>query len=98
MCGEAPNSTGYNYETDYVYDPLNNLRSVNRKGGSGNSANWRTRTFVYDSLSRLTSASNPESGIITYTYDSMATSQARLHRNPARPERRQSRLTTSTMS
>ena len=66
---EAPNSTGYNYETDYVYDPLNNLRSVNQKGGSGNSANWRTRTFVYDSLSRLTSASNPESGTITYTYD-----------------------------
>jgi RHS repeat-associated protein len=66
---EAPNNTGYNYETDYVYDALNNLQSVNQKGGSSNSANWRTRTFGYDSLSRLTSAINPESGTISYTYD-----------------------------
>jgi len=29
----------------------------------------QTRTFVYDSLSRLSSAANPESGTVTYTYD-----------------------------
>ena len=29
----------------------------------------QTRTFLYDSLSRLTSATNPESGTVTYTYD-----------------------------
>ena len=29
----------------------------------------QTRTFVYDSLKRLTSATNPESGTTTYTYD-----------------------------
>jgi YD repeat-containing protein len=34
-----------------------------------NSAYARTRTFVYDSLSRVTSASNPESGTISYAYD-----------------------------
>src|SRR5207248_10225247 len=28
-----------------------------------------TRTFTYDSLSRLLTASNPESGAMTYTYD-----------------------------
>ncbi len=29
----------------------------------------QTRTFVYDSLKRLTSATNPESGTVTYGYD-----------------------------
>src|SRR6185312_11608778 len=32
-------------------------------------ANCRVRTFTYDSLSRLLTATNPESGTITYTYD-----------------------------
>ena len=50
-----------NYETDYTYDLLDNLLSVNQKGNDPSSANWRTRTFVYDSLSRLTSSTNPES-------------------------------------
>jgi RHS repeat-associated protein len=81
---EAPNNSSYNYETAYAYDPLNNLLTVNQMGGSSNSANWRTRTFTYDSLSRLLCAANPEvqivtcptsatgtfpSGAITYTYD-----------------------------
>ena len=56
------------YETDYGYDALGNLLSVNQRGGSTNQSNWRPRTFVYDSLSRLTSAANPESGTITYSY------------------------------
>ena len=30
---------------------------------------WRPRSFSYDSLSRLISATNPESGTITYSYD-----------------------------
>jgi RHS repeat-associated protein len=30
---------------------------------------WRVRRFTYDSLSRLLTAKNPESGTITYTYD-----------------------------
>jgi RHS repeat-associated protein len=61
---------GLNYETDYTYDTLNNLLTVNQKGGSSNSASWRTRTFTYNSLSQLLTAVNPESGTITYTYDS----------------------------
>ena len=65
---EAPSVSGYNYETDYGYDPLSNLLSVNQKGGSG-SSQWRQRSFVYDSLPRLTSATNPESGTISYGYD-----------------------------
>jgi RHS repeat-associated protein len=60
--------SGLNYETDYSYNTLDNMVSVTQKGGDPNSANWRPRSFVYDSLSRLTSATNPESGNITYTY------------------------------
>jgi RHS repeat-associated protein len=60
---------GLNYETDYAYDALNNLLTVNQKGGDPNSANWRTRTFTYNSLSQLTQAVNPESGTVNYTYN-----------------------------
>jgi hypothetical protein len=31
---------------------------------------WRVRRFTYDSLSRLLTASNPETGVISYFYDS----------------------------
>ena len=55
--------------TLYAYDTLDNLTRVDQKGNDPNPANWRTRTFTYDSLSRLLSASNPESGTITDTYD-----------------------------
>ena len=33
------------------------------------SSKWRTRLFTYDSLGRLLTAYNPESGTITYQYD-----------------------------
>jgi len=47
--------------TNYSYNALDDLTQVTQ--GS------QTRTFVYDSLSRLTSATNPESGTTTYAYD-----------------------------
>ena len=68
--------------TNYSNDALNNLLSVNQLGGVGDTS--RTRTFSYDSLSRLLCASNPEtstaacpspysgsytSGTTGYTYD-----------------------------
>lgn len=66
-----------NFETDYVYDALGNLLCVGQKGTNTGTfsgcasipASWRPRSFVYDSLSRLTSATTPESGIASYTYD-----------------------------
>jgi len=58
---EAPNDPSYNYLTSYGYDALDNLITVSQ--GS------QTRTFAYDSLQRLTSATNPESGTVTYGYD-----------------------------
>jgi RHS repeat-associated protein len=68
---------GVNYETDYGYDAFGNLLCAGQKGTntgtfSGCSSipsSWRPRTFSYDSLSRLLSATNPESGTITYSYD-----------------------------
>ncbi|MBK9529326.1 MAG: hypothetical protein IPO41_13675 [Acidobacteria bacterium] len=56
-----------NQPTYYVYDTLNNLTTV-KQGGTFASP-VQTRSFVYDSLARLKSATNPESGQIQYTYD-----------------------------
>ena len=52
---------GLNYLTSYSYDTLDDLTTVSQ--GS------QTRSFVYDSLKRLLSATNPESGIVGYSYD-----------------------------
>lgn len=48
--------------TSYGYDTLGNLTGVTQ--GS------QSRSFVYDSLNRLSSSNNPEAGAITNTYDS----------------------------
>lgn len=50
-----------NQATAYSYNALDNLTRVTQGA--------QTRTFAYDSLSRLTSASNPESGTMAYSYD-----------------------------
>ncbi len=47
--------------TSYSYDVLNDLTGVSQSG--------QTRTYNYDSLRRLTSEINPESGATSYTYD-----------------------------
>jgi RHS repeat-associated protein len=47
--------------TYYSYDTLGNLTQI----GQGE----QTRTFTYNSLSRLLSATNPESGTFQYSYD-----------------------------
>ena len=47
--------------TSYAYDPLDNLKSVTQ-------STQPQRTFNYDSLKRLSSASNPESGTVNYEY------------------------------
>jgi YD repeat-containing protein len=50
--------------TDYTYNALGNLTQVNQGG--------QTRTYVYSSLGRLISATNPENGTFTYAYDNNA--------------------------
>lgn len=55
------------YRTKYAYDTLGNLITVIQQKGTGGTT--QARSFVYDSLSRLVAASNPESGTTTYRYD-----------------------------
>jgi RHS repeat-associated protein len=62
----APASLTFPYVTLYGYDTLGNLTSVNQQG-DGSAP--RNRSFTYDSLSRLLSSTNPESGPVSYTYD-----------------------------
>jgi YD repeat-containing protein len=51
-------------ETDYFYNALDDLKSIKQNGVSGESL--RSRSFTYDSLSRLITATNPETGTICY--------------------------------
>lgn len=68
------------YITDYTYDALGNLTCVEQHGGvsgtgcssppsNDSSSPWRVRRFTYDSLSRLLTAKNPETGTISYGYN-----------------------------
>lgn len=61
-----PSSNSLSLETDYSYDGLGNILNVNQKGTTAETA--RQRSFSYDSLSRLLTSSNPESGTIGYSY------------------------------
>jgi RHS repeat-associated protein len=82
-------NAGLNLSTPFVtlynYDTLGNLICVEQHGSATNGSGcssapsgdptnpWRIRRFTYDSLSRLLTAENPETGflagLITYTYD-----------------------------
>jgi RHS repeat-associated protein len=53
-------------QTDYSYDALGNLRSVTQWGGVTGPSGGLSRSFSYDSLSRLITASNPETGTVCY--------------------------------
>ena len=65
-------------QTTYSYDLMGNLRGVNQLGNSAPTCSGnlcsvnstpdtpRTRSFVYDSLSRLVTSTNPETGTICY--------------------------------
>jgi len=52
------------YVTRYDYDTLDDLTNVSQRIGTNGTT--QSRSFVYDSLKRLTSATNPESGTVCY--------------------------------
>lgn len=69
-----PNGSGNapSMQTTHTYDVLGNLTGVTQTGitsGSNKDTPRAPRTFTYDSLSRLATATNPETGAISYTYD-----------------------------
>ena len=68
------------YRTKYTYDTLGNLTTVTQQKGTAGTT--QTRSFVYNSLSQLTDATNPESGHIVYDYDPNGNL---LHKIDARP-------------
>jgi RHS repeat-associated protein len=77
----SPLDPGIALKTLYTYDIPGNLTCVEQHGtstsGTGCSAPpssdatspWRVRRFTYDSLGRLLTSKNPESGMISYAYD-----------------------------
>jgi RHS repeat-associated protein len=64
-CGQTSPKTGY--WTKYVNDANGNLTGVTQNAQS--SSNIQMRNYAYDSLSRLTSETNPESGTTQYFWD-----------------------------
>jgi RHS repeat-associated protein len=66
--GDPANSP---FVTQYAYNGLGDLLTVTQKGDPTVTASsqWRVRNFTYDTLRRLLTAQNPESGAISYSYD-----------------------------
>jgi YD repeat-containing protein len=91
-----PNGTSHSssLETDYSYDLENNLISVNQMGNS-TTDNARGRGFIYDSLSRLTTATNPEIGTIGYQYDLNGNVLSKTAPAPSSPPGSSSTVTTN---
>ena len=94
------------FVTLYFYDPLGNLTCVEQHGGvtgtgcssptsSDASSPWRVRRFTYDPLSRLLTATNPESGLITYTYDANSNLQTKVAPLPNQASTGTSTVTTN---
>ena len=70
---ENPGLDDLAYRTNYQFDALDNLTLVchaSLKSDGTCPGTAQSRSFFYDFLSRLKSATNPESGTITYEYDS----------------------------
>jgi YD repeat-containing protein len=55
--------------TNYTYDWMGHVTQVSMP----RAGTTQTRTFVYDGAGRLTSATNPENGTVTYTYNTTNT-------------------------
>jgi RHS repeat-associated protein len=55
-----------NEQTSYGYDVQDNLVTVTQTDLTGTPPVTQARTFTYDSLGRLRSATNPESGLVQY--------------------------------
>lgn len=67
-CGQTTSATGY--WTRYTYDVLGDLLTVSQNAQSGLA---QSRTYTYDGLGRMLSETNPETGAISYVYDTDST-------------------------
>ena len=64
-----PNPAGGTFTTSYTYDWMNHLIGSSMTRGT----TTQTRTFVYNGAGQLTSATNPESGTVSYAYNTDTT-------------------------
>ncbi len=64
----TPLSLEVAFHTTYSYDPLGNLTGVSQAAITGQSGSGQPRSYVYDGLGRLISATTPESGTVTNFY------------------------------
>jgi YD repeat-containing protein len=64
-CGQSNSQTGY--WTKYTYDAAGRLLTVTQNAQA--SSGHQTRSYSYDKAGRLTSETNPETGSVSYTYD-----------------------------
>ena len=62
---DPSSATGGTLTTSYTYDWMNHLTGVSMPRGGIT----QTRSFVYNDAGQLISATNPESGTVTYTYN-----------------------------
>ena len=62
---DPSSATGGTLTTSYTYDWMNHLTGVSMPRGGIT----QTRSFVYNDAGLLNSATNPESGTVTYTYN-----------------------------
>ncbi len=98
------------FVTLYNYDVLGNLTCVEQHGGvtgtgcssaatSDATSQWRVRRFSYDSLSRLLTSENPETGglagQIYYTYDANGNLASKKTLSPNQPVGGTATVTTS---
>lgn len=61
----------------YTYDLLDNLKTVSQTDPTNHPGESVNRSFVYTSLGRLLSATNPESGLTSYEYYNNGTTKKR---------------------
>src|SRR5262249_28406899 len=66
-CGQSVTRTGF--WTKYTYNSLGKLTGVTQNAQSTGST--QTRSYSHDGLRRLTSETNPENGVTSYTYDTI---------------------------
>jgi RHS repeat-associated protein len=71
------NTNAPSMQTTYNYDALDNLTQVTQTGNGQDTPRF-SRQFFFDSLSRLVSAKNPETGVISYNYDADGNLIARI--------------------
>jgi RHS repeat-associated protein len=69
-CVQTTTKTGF--WTKYTYDAIGNMTGVTQNAQAV-AAQQQARSYTFDGLNRLKSESNPENGVVSYTYDSDAT-------------------------